>query len=380
MKVVVVGVGKVGSGLIDHLVSLGHSVTALDTNQNALTAFTCSHGEACEVVCTIDPNEAYRAADAAVLIVPTPEDGDRLSSKYVQGAGEQARALLPKGAPIFIASTLDPRDANELCGSIDAIYTPVFIRLGSVFEDLQNQKYLLVGTFDKERVGDAARLWKWHFGSRTGMLWYADPCTVACAKMAINATLSSRIAWANDIAERAKAFGAEPGLVLQMVSEDPRVGTGYFKSGMPPGGPCLPRDLDVWTSVPGNGLAEAVLICHRAARNRVIAKILEDLASKPVRSILVVGLTYKEGGLDWTNSLGMEILKELKGTEYKVYAYDREGTPASMVEKFGATKVEGNAPFNSFDAIVVGFPGYPEAMAKQAKDNSRGLLVVNPWR
>jgi UDP-glucose 6-dehydrogenase len=169
-------------------------------------------------------------------------------------------------------------------------------------------------------------------------------------------------------------------MVLEMVSADPRVGSGYLKSGFPPGGPCLPRDLDVWTSVPGNGLAEAVLICHRAARNRVIAKILEDLASKPVRSILVVGLTYKEGGLDWTNSLGMEILKELKGTEYKVYAYDREGTPASMVEKFGATKVESNAPFNSFDAIIVGFPGYPEAMAKQAKDNSRGLLVINPWR
>lgn len=333
-----------------------------------------------EVRSTSDPHLAYGDSEAAVLIVPTPEDGDRLSSKYVQGAGEQARALMPKDSSLFIASTLDPRDANELCASIDAIYTPVFIRLGSVFEDLQNQKYLLVGSFDKESVGKASRLWKWHSNHRTGMLWHADPCTVACAKMAINATLSSRIAWANDIAERAKGFGADPGLVLQMVAEDPRVGGGYLKAGFPPGGPCLPRDLDVWTSVPGNGLAEAVLIGHRAARNRVVATILETIASKPVRSILVLGLTYKEGGLDWTNSLGIEMLKELKGSEYKVYAYDREGTPASMIEQFGAVRVEANAPFNSFDAIIVGFQGYPEEMAQRAKDNSRGLLVINPWR
>jgi UDP-glucose 6-dehydrogenase len=257
----------------------------------------------------------------------------------------------------------------------------VFIRLGSVFDDLMSQQYLLVGTFDKERVGDAVRVWKWHHGTRTGMLWHADPCTVACAKMAINASLSSRIAWANDIFERAKAFGADPAMVLKMVAEDPRIGGGYLKAGFPPGGPCLPRDLDVWTSQQGNGLAESVLIAHRAARNRVIAHILEELSKKPVRSVLVVGLTYKEGGLDWTNALGMEVLKELKDDMgYKVYAYDREGTPAAMIEKYGAVRVEANSPFNSFDAIVVGFKGYPEEIAEKARKESRGLLVVNPWR
>jgi UDP-glucose 6-dehydrogenase len=213
------------------------------------------------------------------------------------------------------------------------------------------------------------------------MLWHADPCTVACAKMAINASLSSRIAWANDIFERAKAFGADPAMVLKMVAEDPRIGGGYLKAGFPPGGPCLPRDLDVWTSQQGNGLAESVLIAHRAARNRVIAHILEELSKKPVRSVLVVGLTYKEGGLDWTNALGMEVLKELKDDMgYKVYAYDREGTPAAMIEKYGAVRVEANSPFNSFDAIVVGFKGYPEEIAEKARKESRGLLVVNPWR
>jgi UDPglucose 6-dehydrogenase len=374
MKVVVVGLGKVGGPLALYLESLGHKVYGLDVDQKKVSEFSS------KFPCTWDPQYAYGRMDAAVLIVPTPEDGDRLSSKYVREAGEEARALLPQGAPIFIASTLDPRDANELCGSIDAIYTPVFIRLGSVFEDLQNQKYLLVGSFEKQSMGEALKLWSWHDGIRNGILWHADPCTVACAKMAINATLSSRIAWANDIAERAKAFGADPGMVLKMVAEDPRVGGGYLKAGFPPGGPCLPRDLDVWTSVPGNGLAEAVLIGHRAARNRVVANILDELSSKPVQSIIVVGLTYKEGGLDWTNSLGMEMLKELKESNYKVYAYDREGTPASMVEKFGASKVDANAPFSSFDAIIVGFPGYPEEIAKYAKDNSRGLLVVNPWK
>jgi len=375
-KVTVCGVGKVGTGIVTFLRSLKHVVTAFDVDPARLKDFIPSD----TLRLTTDPKEAYADAEAAILIVPTPQQGDGLSADYVIEAGEEARCLVARGTPIYIASTLDPRTAGEVCGRFDAELVPVFIRLGSVVQDLVSQPFLLVGTHNRTFRDDLVRhVWGFRLEEERRVV-VSDPTTIATAKLAINASLSMRIGWANDMAERARRFGADPKAVCRIVGLDPRIGPAYSNAGYIPGGPCLPRDLDVWSAIPGRGMAEAVLVSHRATRGRVVATILEELNKRPVRTVLVVGLTYKEGGLDWTNALGMDAVRECAKAGYQVYAYDREATPAEMIAEAGGQRVEGDAPFNSFDAIIVGFPGYPAQIAEQARENSRGLLVVNPWK
>lgn len=376
MRLTVVGLGKVGRELARYLVHLGHHVTGFDIVQtfDAGTGFTA----------TMSPAVAYENAEAAVLIVPTPQVGDRLSSECIRKAGEEARRLMPMGAHLLIASTLDPRDAADVCRTIGAVYTPIFVRLGSVFKDLQNQQFLLIGfacgaVFTSE--SHVLEVWKWfRDGKPDRPVIVSGATTIACAKLAINATLSSRIAWANDVAVRAKAFGADPDVVCKIIGMDPRIGPAFGNPGFPPGGPCLPRDLDVWLSASGQGMAEAVLVSHRITRQRILAQIMEELKSRPIKSVLVVGLTYKPGGFDHTDALGLEVVRECAKAGYQVCAYDREGTPAELIAHAGGQLVEATATFSAFDAIIVGFPGYPEECAEAARHMSPGITIINPWK
>lgn len=389
MRVTVAGVGKVGFFLAHYLQSLGHEVIGYDTDSwqvsrieiegnpyrdcERLPAQAASAG----LRVTYKPHAAYSGAEAAVLIVPTPQVGDRLSSDRLRTAGDEARRLMPKAANLFIASTLDPRDAATLCRDLDADYTPVLIRLGSVFDDLKRQDLRLIGRDDPSvpAVG-AIALWNPPQAEKHPWIIVSDPTTIACAKLAINATLSSRVAWANDVAVRARAFGADPAIVCKILGMDPRIGPAFLSPGFPPGGPCLPRDMDVWTSVQGQGMAEAVLVSHRITRQRILAQIMEELKSSPVKTVLVIGLTYKEGGLDWTDALGIAVVKECAKQGYEVFGYDREGTPAGTLEKIGAKRIESGQPFQA-DAVVIGMPGYPGELLGSQPINS---LIIDPWK
>lgn len=375
-KIVVCGLGKVGKGLALFLKSLGHEVFGLDVNPDAAAALER------EMNTTTSPAVACGGAEAAVLIVPTPQEGDRLSSAHVVRAGEEARQHLPPSATLLIASTLDPRDALSVCEHLRAIYTPVMIRLGTVLQDLQTQPYLLIGSHRVELPEYHAALALWSPGWQRwteSQILHADPTTIACAKLAINASLSSRIAWANDVAMRARAFGADAQAVLQAVGMDPRIGPAFLQEGWPPAGPCLVRDLGVWSSVPGDGMAEGIVVAHRIVRQRMLRDVMDRLAARPVETVAVIGLTYKPNGLDYTDAFGVEAVKVCAKAGYKVYAYDREGSSEALIAGLGGQRVEATAPFSAFDAIVVGFPGYPEELAREAERKSRGLLVVNPW-
>lgn len=383
MRVTVVGLGKVGKPLALFMQELGHSVMGLDIIE----------GPAQEVgptfLRTTKPEFAYENCDAAVLIVPTPQEGDRLSSEYVLRAGREARKLMPENAAIVIASTLDPRDADSVCLELTAIYTPVFIRLGTVLNDLQDQPFLLVGapTELKSAESIAIEIWdpkrvRWREERRIS----TDSTTAACAKLALNATLSARLAWINDVAVRAQKFGADPETVCRVVGLDPRIGPAMGLAGWPPSGPCLPRDLTTWLSVQGVGMAEAVLVSHRTTQRRILKEIFDQvIAVSPRPKILVIGLTYKEKALDYTNALGMTFAKEAARRGFDVSAYDREGpdhggTPEEWLASLGIKKVKPEDRADQFDVLVVGFPGYPQECAENHQRYNGKTKVIDPWR
>ena len=123
--------------------------------------------------------------------------------------------------------------------------------------------------------------------------------------------LSSRIAWANDVAERAHSFGAAPVLVLKTIGLDPRIGPAYLRPGWGPAGPCIPRDMDVWCSVKGLGLAEVMLATHRVSNRQILGRVeafVRGLGHANPK-VLILGITYNPGALDVTDSLGLAIFR-----------------------------------------------------------------------
>lgn len=334
MKVVVCGLGKVGLPLLYHLhENLVHSGIGFDTDERLVRKL----GK--ESVLPYEPNVgswdltssktplftnvlhvAMRDRDAAFIIVPTPQKGDRLSGDLVRQAIGQVREVNAE-CLILVVSTLDPREASDIIKGPNIVYTPVFIRLGHVVEDLENQPFLLVGCDDAYGENQAAGFWRWNPSQRP--IFRADPVTIATAKLALNATLSMRVAWANDVAVRAKGFGADPEMVAKIIAADPRIGPSHNFPGWPPSGPCLPRDLDCFTSVLGLGIAEVAKIAHYQVHHRIVNQVCDDIADQAGEHprVLILGATYNPDAQDWTGSLGLALQKacEKRGWEHLVY-------------------------------------------------------------
>ena len=260
LNVCVLGLGKVGLPLASYLGWRGHKVYGFDTNpditkrlmagENTLPWEPRIHLEKITIRDSLE--DALEKSELVYIIVPTPlEGGKRLSSEFVRRAREGVEKHW--SGTIIIGSTLDPRDAGDVCDASHVVYNPPLIRLGHVFEDLRDMQVLLIG----QRAAYAQRWveWLWMHNARVVV---GDPESIAVAKLAINVSLSMRIAWANELAEVCQRYRVSDKVVLDAVGADPRLGRGYLGAGWPPAGPCFVPGTLVFTR---RGPVAIELIC-----------------------------------------------------------------------------------------------------------------------
>ena len=153
-RVAVIGLGKVGVPLASYLTTLSHQVVGVDVDaglverlrqgKNPLPWEPAMNLQAFEA--TLSLSEALEGAECAIVIVPTPQRGDRLSGDHVRLAIEKIRDVNPS-VLVLVASTLDPEDIHAICRGLGSniVYNPVMIRLGYVVEDLAQARFLLIG-------------------------------------------------------------------------------------------------------------------------------------------------------------------------------------------------------------------------------------------
>lgn len=326
MNVCVLGLGKVGLPTACYLSSLGHRVRGYDVDAGLTSDLLNGRSRLpyepgidltmIRVVETLD--DGLCAADVVYVIVPTPQERLTLSSRWVESA---VAGVHGTGPLIVVGSTLMPPDAARICNQQDVIYNPPLIRLGHVVSDLHFARVALVGTHDLGVLDLLGRLWRW---SRTTVV-RGDPGSIAFSKLAINVSLSLRVAWANEVEEMCRRWGADTEVVLRAVREDPRLGSGYMVPGFPPGGPCLPRDLDAWLCLGGGSLASTVGVSHLRNEVRRVTGVLDGIeaAAGSVRPIVaVLGATYNPNALDVTGSPGLAVANGALQRGWTVCVYD----------------------------------------------------------
>src|SRR3990167_2001491 len=342
MKVAVIGLGRVGLPTACYFARLGHRVSGYDADAGLRSMLAGGTNplpwepqvdEWLNSVKYVPTLEASLANAACVyVIVPTPKVGHGLSAEHVRVVCQQIHDFGWTGW-VIIGSTLDPRTVLDVCTHPSILYNPPLIRLGHVIEDLAYPTVALIGVNTSAGLRVLRELWGWpEIDSRSPKQVVGDPLSIAVAKLAINVSLSSRIAWANEIAEMCRAVGASSEKVLEAVGGDARIGSAYLKPGWSPAGPCLPRDLDVWCSLDSSPMAVSAKLGHGLSRQRVITSTLgwiethiklSSARKKPV--IGVLGLVYNLGAADTTLSQGMAIVDACIGRGWPVLGYDPMG-------------------------------------------------------
>lgn len=318
--VAVIGLGKVGLPLACHLARLGYPVSGYDLKLPGPMPWEPGVNEFRHLVGLANSlGEALEAAAFALVVVPTPLEGGRLSSRHVR---EVLGALhTGPGTTWVVVSTLDPREAAEVCGRPEVVYCPAMVRLGSVMADLARPPVRLVGGLDGQRLLQALDLWD--SGPRDYPVVTSDAVTIALAKLAINVTLSARVAWANELARVARDIGADPEDVTFAVGSDRRIGREFMVPGWPPAGPCLPRDLEVWRQLPWASMAGAAYRSHLQTKQDILDALVHRLrkAADPPR-VCILGYNYRPGVPDATETLGFSLREDCRELGWEVRALD----------------------------------------------------------
>lgn len=351
----IVGLGKLGASMAAAIAGRGFDVIGVDVNAPVVDAINAGQAPVPEtgldraisenrrrLSATMLHAEAIARTDVTFVVVPTPTDHTGVFSlQYASYAcREIGRALKAKDAYhlVVVTSTVVPGSTRQVlipeletasgkqCGrDFGVCYSPEFIALGSVIANFLNPDFTLIGECDR-RSGAILE------DCYARIVENAAPCkrmsleNAELAKLAVNTFVTTKIAYANMLAELCEALpGGDVDVVSDALGADRRIGRRYLTGGLGFGGPCFPRD-NVALSSFGRGIGVATAIAATTdAANRVPVRRLVALvraAAKRHSTVAVLGLSYKPHSHVIERSQGLEAALAIAEAGLRVVCYD----------------------------------------------------------
>jgi GDP-mannose 6-dehydrogenase len=342
MKVIIWGLGYVGTVSAACLAQLGHEVIGVEPNAakveainsgrsaikepslDSLVADTVRQGK---LRATQDGASAVPTADISLICVGTPSaaDGGQNLSYLHNVAAEIGRGLkhADRYHVVVVRSTLFPGTARttlrelleEHSGRQAGIHfglasNPEFMRETSAINDFFKPPYTVIGEFDVrsgDRVGDLYREVK-------GPVYRVSLEEAEILKMANNAFHAVKVGFANEIGRVCSRLGIDSHVVMGMVCADTKlnISPAYLKPGFAIGGSCLPKDLRSLTMTARRLGVELPILEGILPSNRLqIEEARLQVHQLHVKRLAILGLSFKAGTDDLRDSPVVELIRSL---------------------------------------------------------------------
>jgi UDPglucose 6-dehydrogenase len=415
MKVAVVGLGKLGAPLAAVLASKGNEVLGIDVNPGAVQALNEGRAPVDEPRLQ-DLVSASRAslsattelaaaaeAELIILLVPTPSD-DRgaFVNDYLLSAIEEigpalegrdeyqvvvvTSTVMPGSCDAEIRAALERTSGRRVGDTLGLCYSPEFIALGNVVQDMLTPDMVLIGQSD-QRAGDVMeRLYR-------GVCENDPPfrrmslVNAELTKIAVNTYVTMKISYANALADICERLpGADVDAVTGALGMDTRIGPKYLRGAIAYGGPCFPRDNKAFALTARELGADPVLAeatdAINAAQTERLARIVRSRL-EPGSVVGILGLSYKPDTAVIEESPGVALASALASEGYEVNVYDPIALDGAL-RKLGDA-VQGSASaaevLERSDVVVIATP-WPEFrdLAPASLDRERdSLVVIDCW-
>lgn len=355
LTISIIGLGKLGSPMAAVFASKGWKVIGVDTNPNFVQlinegvppVFEPKLAELLKenkkrISAIQDYEKAILNSDITFIVVPTPsEENGRFSTKYVVEAGKEIGKVLKKKFNfhlVVLTSTVVPGSTEEEILPVleeysgkrhgedfGFCYNPEFIALGDVIDGLLNPDFVLIGESDR-RSGDILEDFYKIVCENNPPIKRMNIINAEIAKIALNVYITTKISYANMLAELCEKFpGGDVDVITDALGCDRRIGHKYLKGALGYGGPCFPRDTRafLYTAKKVNlsfSLPEAVDFLNKRQATRIVENILFLLNKN--QKVAILGLSYKPNTDIVEESQGVEIAKILTEKGISVLVYD----------------------------------------------------------
>jgi GDP-mannose 6-dehydrogenase len=345
-RVVIIGLGYVGSVAAACLAAMGYCVAGVDREpakvqsvlggdapffEPGLADVIRAALEAGRLSATTGLAGVLDSADVAFVCVGTPCDSSgapQLGQLY-HVSNEIAACARERSKPLIVAvrSTVLPGTCAELSErffkeipAVRVVANPEFLREGNAVRDFLEPSLIVVGGDDPASVQAIARIY-----APLGVA----PCLVSfrCAetiKYACNAFHAMKIDFANEVGSFASRVGVDAAEVLNILCRDTRlnISAAYMRPGFAFGGSCLPKDLRTFMHCANRLQIKLPLIDALLQSNdEHLLRIASAAEALPEGPIAIFGLSFKENTDDLRESPSISLIQHLidKGRHVRVF-------------------------------------------------------------
>ncbi len=354
MQVSIFGMGYVGAVCAACLSDRGHHVIGVDISQDKVDLINSGKSPIVEpglgellangirsgrLRATTDTAEAIEKSQLSMICVGTPskKSGD-LDLTYIEAVCREIGAVLKtkrERHTVVVRSTVLP-------GTVQSVVVPILEaasgkRAGIDFGVAVNPEFLRESTAIKDyNEPPMTVIGEWDAASGNLLaLLYAEldapiirkPIEVAeMVKYSCNVWHATKVAFANEIGNIAKALGVDGRQVMDVVCQDTKLNLSnyYMRPGFAFGGSCLPKDVRALTYRATQLDARIPLISSLLTSNQAqVRKAFDLVESFGERRVGMLGLSFKAKTDDLRESPLVELAEMLIGKGYELSIYDQ---------------------------------------------------------
>jgi GDP-mannose 6-dehydrogenase len=362
MRVIIWGLGYVGTVSAGCLAQLGHEVVGIEPNLSKVRMLSAGQSPVKEpgldsLVSKAVAEGRLRAASEGISLIPwadvslicvgTPSeaDGSLMLNHVRKVAADIAIGLRSstKYHVVALRSTVFPGTARNVLGNILAeqsrreigrdfgvAMNPEFMREANAIDDFYNPSYTVIGALDSQSGDWIEELYR----PIHSTVYRVSLEEAEILKLCNNAFHALKIGFANEVGRLCDKVGVDSHAVMQLICADNKlnISPAYLKPGFAFGGSCLPKDLRslnfharrLGVELP---ILEGILPSNHLQIQAARFKVLQTGA----RRVGILGLSFKPNTDDLRESPMIGLVRDLWQDGIDVMVYDPDVQPEEML-------------------------------------------------
>ena len=355
-NITIIGIGRLGLCMCLCLESKGYNVLGIDTdkkyidkiNKKTLQSFEPSVEDYLKksknFIATKDLQKGLEHSNLIFIYVPTPtkKGENNYDDTILCDVLKSINKFKVENKNIIIGCTIYPTFTKNKgicllsdCKNTNLIYNPEFIAQGDIMNGIYNSDIVLIGAENKKNINFLENIYR--DISPSSKICIMSTIEAEITKLSINCFITTKICFANLIGDIADKSNCDPGIILETIGIDSRIGNKCLKYGYGYGGPFFPRDnrvLDYYSHEIGikNILSHTIDVSNslhleyqfEKIKNQNINYLFEDVCYKDNCKVPIIEESQK-----------LALAEQLAKTKHMVTIFDYPHIIEKVKEKYG---------------------------------------------